>query len=135
MLYLLSNIHSKWITRPYTCTISYIIPWVTVLTLLYFHVVASNIPVVKEVESIVDPSAFTVVRFAVSAIPFIPFVLQARDDVHTRNAGIELGFWVSLGYLMQALGLLTSDAGRASFISMFTVGFLIDLSDISKKVA
>lgn len=68
-----------------------------------------------------DPAAFTVVRFAMSAVPFIPFVFRARDDVHTRNAGIELGFWVSLGYLMQALGLLTSDAGRASFLSMFTV--------------
>ncbi|KAF9587098.1 hypothetical protein IFM89_039681, partial [Coptis chinensis] len=42
-------------------------------------------------------------------------------NVHIRTAGIELGFWVSLGYLMQALGLLTSDAGRASFISLFTV--------------
>ncbi|KAF3969165.1 hypothetical protein CMV_007012 [Castanea mollissima] len=88
-----------------------------VITLVY----ASNIPVVKEVEAIMDPAAFTVVRFAMSAIPFIPFVWQARGDVRTRNAGIELGFWVSLGYLMQALGLLTSDAGRASFISMFTV--------------
>lgn len=68
-----------------------------------------------------DPAAFTVMRFAMSAVPFIPFVFRARDDVHTRNAGIELGFWVSLGYLMQALGLLTSDAGRASFLSMFTV--------------
>ncbi|XVE74687.1 hypothetical protein DITRI_Ditri12bG0037300 [Diplodiscus trichospermus] len=68
-----------------------------------------------------DPSAFTVVRFIVSAIPFIPFVVQARGDACTRNAGMELGFWVSLGYLTQALGLLTSDAGRASFISMFTV--------------
>lgn len=87
-----------------------------VITVVY----ASNIPVVKEVEAIMDPAAFNVVRFAVSAIPFIPFVLQA-GDAQTRNAGIELGFWVSLGYLMQALGLLTSDAGRASFISMFTV--------------
>ncbi|KAH9746328.1 Integral membrane protein DUF6 containing protein [Citrus sinensis] len=84
-------------------------------------VYASNIPVIKEVEAITDPSAFTVVRFALSAIPFIPFVLRARDEVHTRNAGFELGVWVSLGYLMQALGLETSDAGRASFISMFTV--------------
>lgn len=84
-------------------------------------VYASNIPVVKEVEAIMDPAAFTVVRFALSAIPFVPFVLQARGDIQTRNAGIELGLWVSLGYLMQALGLLTSDAGRASFISMFTV--------------
>ncbi|XP_031251151.1 uncharacterized protein LOC116109038 [Pistacia vera] len=88
-----------------------------VITVIY----ASNIPVLKEVEAIVDPAAFNAMRFAVSAIPFIPFMLQARDDVETRNAGIELGFWVSLGYLMQALGLITSDAGRASFISMFTV--------------
>ncbi|XP_052176531.1 uncharacterized protein LOC127790847 isoform X2 [Diospyros lotus] len=68
-----------------------------------------------------DPAAFTVVRFVMSALPFLPFVLRARGDAQTRNAGVELGFWVSLGYLMQALGLLTSDAGRASFISMFTV--------------
>ncbi|KAL2518544.1 Uncharacterized protein Adt_14791 [Abeliophyllum distichum] len=85
-----------------------------------FHANTSNIPVVKEVEAIIDPEAFTVVRFAVAAIPFIPFVLQARDDAETRNAGLELGFWVSLGYIMQALGLLTSDAGRASFLTTFT---------------
>ncbi|XAR63645.1 hypothetical protein NMG60_11023663 [Bertholletia excelsa] len=88
-----------------------------VITFVY----ASNIPVVKEVEAMVDPASFTVIRFSMSAIPFIPFVLRARSDIQTRNAGIELGFWVSLGYLMQALGMLTSDAGRASFISMLTV--------------
>ncbi|KAJ9708428.1 hypothetical protein PVL29_000459 [Vitis rotundifolia] len=88
-----------------------------VLTVVY----ASNIPVVKEVEAIMDPATFAAVRFVVSAIPFIPFVVRARGDVQTRNSGIELGFWVSLGYLMQSLGLLTSDAGRASFLSMFTV--------------
>ncbi|KAL6189969.1 hypothetical protein ACLB2K_036370 [Fragaria x ananassa] len=88
-----------------------------VITVVY----ASNFSIVKEVESVIDPAAFTVVRFAMSAVPFIPFVIRARGDVETRNAGIELGFWVSLGYLMQALGLLTSDAGRASFLSMFTV--------------
>lgn len=88
-----------------------------VITVVY----ASNIPVVKEVEAIMDPAAFNVVRFVITAVPFIPFVWQARDDAETRKAGIELGFWVSLGYLMQALGLLTSDAGRASFIATFTV--------------
>lgn len=87
------------------------------ITIIY----ASNIPVVKEVEAIVDPETFTVVRFAVAAIPFLPFVFRARDDSHTRNAGLELGIWVSLGYILQALGLLTSDAGRASFLCMFTV--------------
>uniref|UniRef100_A0A2P2QNT5 Uncharacterized protein LOC103338699 n=1 Tax=Rhizophora mucronata TaxID=61149 RepID=A0A2P2QNT5_RHIMU len=84
-------------------------------------VYASNIPVVKAVETAMDPAAFSAVRFVVSAIPFLPFVFQARDDLKTRNAGIELGMWVSLGYLIEALGLLTSEAGRASFISLFTV--------------
>ncbi|KAI3817279.1 hypothetical protein L1987_11068 [Smallanthus sonchifolius] len=88
-----------------------------VLTLVY----ASDVPVLKEVEAVMDPAAFTVVRFAVSAIPFLPFAWRAWGDVQTRNSGIELGFWVSLGYITQAFGLLTSDAGRASFISMFTV--------------
>ncbi|XP_028061181.1 uncharacterized protein LOC114264681 [Camellia sinensis] len=84
-------------------------------------VYASDIPVVKEVEAFLDPAAFCAVRFSMSAIPFFPFVFRARNDVQTRNAGMELGLWVSLGYLVEALGLLTSDAGRASFISLFTV--------------
>lgn len=85
--------------------------------------VASSIPVVKEVEELVDPATFNVVRFVMTAIPFVPLVLDKWDDVEIRDAGIELGFWVSLGYLMQAFGLITSDAGRASFISMLTVIF------------
>ncbi|KAL8035010.1 hypothetical protein ABFX02_12G069200 [Erythranthe guttata] len=87
------------------------------ITLVY----ASNIPIVKEVEAIIDPKAFTVVRFVLATIPFIPFVYWTRSDARTRRAGIELGFWASLGYILQALGLVTSDAGRASFICMFTV--------------
>ncbi|XP_051148812.1 uncharacterized protein LOC127263691 [Andrographis paniculata] len=82
---------------------------------------ASNISVVKEVEAITDPGVFNVMRFTLAAIPFIPIVLLARDDGHSRRAGMELGFWASLGYILQAVGLLTSDAGRASFISMLTV--------------
>ncbi|PWA37445.1 Drug/metabolite transporter [Artemisia annua] len=85
----------------------------------------SNIPVLKEVEAVVDPAAFTVVRFAVASVPFLPYVWRARGEIQTFNSGIELGLWASLGYLMQALALLTSDAGRASFISMFTVGDLL----------
>ncbi|KAK9115288.1 hypothetical protein Syun_022085 [Stephania yunnanensis] len=64
---------------------------------------ASDIPVVKEVEAIMDPSAFTVVRFALSAIPFLPFVFQARNDVKTRNDGVELGFWVILVPLLDGM--------------------------------
>lgn len=84
-------------------------------------IAASEIAVLKEVESVVDPAMFTVVRFASSAIPLVPYMIKARHDLFTRNSGLELGLWVSLGYITQALGMLTSDAGRASFLSMFTV--------------
>ncbi|OMO51412.1 Tubulin [Corchorus olitorius] len=87
------------------------------ITIVY----ASDIPVIKTVETIMDPAPFSAVRFVMSAIPFLPFVVRARDDVKIRNAGIELGLWVSLGYFVEALGLVTADAGRASFLSLFTV--------------
>ncbi|RZC61273.1 hypothetical protein C5167_023028 [Papaver somniferum] len=92
---------------------------------LKFYSLTSNIPVLKEVEAIVDPATFTVVRFTLSAIFFLPFVIQASGDAETRTAGIELGVWVSLGYLMQALGLVTSEAGRASFITLFTARAIV----------
>ncbi|KAK4767544.1 hypothetical protein SAY86_015294 [Trapa natans] len=79
--------------------------WLNVITVIY----ASDISVVKEVETVMDPAAFAAIRFAVSAIPFLPFVFRVREDAKIRNAGLE------------ALGLLTSDAGRASVISLFTV--------------
>lgn len=83
-----------------------------------------------------DPAAFAAIRFATSAIPFLPFVFRVREDAKIRNAGLELGLWVSLAYLTEALGLLTSDAGRASVISLFTVSSLLITSTCySDKVA
>ncbi|XP_073123025.1 uncharacterized protein [Henckelia pumila] len=88
-----------------------------VITIIY----ASNISIIKDAESFTDPAYFSAVRFVLATIPFLPSIFLARNDIQTRNSGLELGLWVSLGYLSEALGLLTSDAGRASFISLFTV--------------
>lgn len=82
---------------------------------------ASDIPVLKEVEALTEPAVFNMVRFVIAAIPFLPFVIRAFGDRRTRNGGLELGVWVSLAYLAQAIGLITSEAGRASFIAAFTV--------------
>ncbi|XP_048569308.1 uncharacterized protein LOC125550369 isoform X2 [Triticum urartu] len=87
------------------------------LTVIY----ASDIPVLKEVEALTEPAVFNMVRFVIAAIPFLPFVIRAFGDRRTRNGGLELGVWVSLAYLAQAIGLITSEAGRASFIAAFTV--------------
>ncbi|XP_021733112.1 uncharacterized protein LOC110699923 isoform X2 [Chenopodium quinoa] len=88
-----------------------------VITVIY----ASDIPVLKEVEEFMDPATFNVFRFTLSAVPFLPAAFQARHDAHVCKSGAELGLWASLGYLFQSLGLLTSDAGRASFISILTI--------------
>lgn len=45
-----------------------------------------------------------------------------RDDrKELRTAGVELGLWTAAGYLTQSLGLLYTDASRASFLSTFSV--------------
>ncbi|KAE8719756.1 hypothetical protein F3Y22_tig00109926pilonHSYRG00161 [Hibiscus syriacus] len=54
------------------------------------NIAASDLPVYKAVESIMDPAPFSAVRFVMSAIPF---VLRARDDVKMVKTGIELGLW------------------------------------------
>ncbi|CAM0875232.1 unnamed protein product [Alopecurus aequalis] len=71
----------------------------------------------KKTRSIMILNALTVIY----AIPFVPFVIRAFGDRRVRNGGLELGVWISLAYLAQAIGLITSDAGRASFITAFTV--------------
>ncbi|KAG0576746.1 hypothetical protein KC19_5G104600 [Ceratodon purpureus] len=86
------------------------------LTFLY----GSSIAVIKETESVLDPASFSVGRFAIAAIVFAPFLKDALQPGISK-AGLELGVWASIGYLSQALGLMTTDAGRASFFTTFTV--------------
>ncbi|MCO5568444.1 hypothetical protein L7F22_022143 [Adiantum nelumboides] len=50
----------------------------------------------------------------------IPIIKEA-EDCEVRKASLELGLWISMGYWTQSISLLSTDAGRASFISAFTV--------------
>jgi hypothetical protein len=68
-----------------------------------------------------DPDLFNMLRFTIAAIPFAPFLLNSLRDKQILIRGLELGIWVSLAYLAQAIGLVTADAGCSSFISALTV--------------
>ncbi|TVU11699.1 hypothetical protein EJB05_45301 [Eragrostis curvula] len=92
-----------------------------VLLNLVTFIFASNISVVKEAETMLDPDLFNMLRFTIAAIPFAPFILKSLRDMQIFIRGLELGIWVSLAYLAQAIGLITADAGRSSFISALTV--------------
>ncbi|CAN6207990.1 unnamed protein product [Urochloa humidicola] len=82
---------------------------------------ASNISVVKGAETLLDPDLFNMLRFTIAVIPFAPLLLTSLRDWQIFVRGLELGVWASLAYLAQAIGLITADAGRSSFISAFTV--------------
>ncbi|CAM6087654.1 unnamed protein product [Calypogeia fissa] len=88
-----------------------------ILTFLY----GSNIAAVKSAGATMDPTLFSVGRFAIASLAFTPFLGNALTDKRLRNASLELGLLASAGYLTQCVSLLTSDAARVSFISTFTV--------------
>uniref|UniRef100_A0ACD5ZLZ5 Uncharacterized protein n=1 Tax=Avena sativa TaxID=4498 RepID=A0ACD5ZLZ5_AVESA len=82
---------------------------------------ASNISVVKDAQVMLDPDLFNMLRFTIAAIPFVPFLLKSLRDMQVFIRGVELGIWVTFAYVAQSIGLVTADAGRASFISALTV--------------
>ncbi len=84
---------------------------------------ATNWTVVKVGGGDLDPFSFAFFRFGVAALALAPFLKEAfrEDRKELRGAGLELGLWTAAGYLTQSLGLLYTDASRASFLSTFTV--------------
>eukprot|EP01025_Chloroclados_australasicus_P012846 TRINITY_DN1613_c1_g1_i1.p1 TRINITY_DN1613_c1_g1~~TRINITY_DN1613_c1_g1_i1.p1 ORF type:complete len:478 (-),score=50.12 TRINITY_DN1613_c1_g1_i1:1191-2462(-) len=114
-----------------------------ILTLL----MASNWVVVKESEIGFDPFTFAMMRFGVASIALVPFVFQNRGvffgqkpvsletNISSKmwKAGIELGFWSAMGYMTQAIGLMETDASRASLISTFTVILVPVLAGLSGR--
>lgn len=81
----------------------------------------ANWVVLKETENVFDPFTFAALRFSLAALVFSPWVGNAVKDRTILRGGLELGLWSALAYMTQSVGLETSDASRASFISTFTV--------------
>ena len=81
----------------------------------------ANWVVLKETENVFDPFTFAALRFTLAAAVFSPWVGNAVKDRTILRGGLELGLWSALAYMTQSVGLETSDASRASFISTFTV--------------
>lgn len=80
-----------------------------------------NWVVLKETEDFLDPFTFAALRFTLAAAAFSPWVKAAVQDKTILRGGLELGLYSALAYMTQSVGLVTSDASRASFISTFTV--------------
>lgn len=97
-------------------------------------IMATNWVVVKDAETMLDPFTFSALRFLLAALAFVPWLNRTQPiDKDVVKAGVELGFWCAMGYITQSLGLLTTDASRASFLSAFTVILVPIISGLSGK--
>jgi len=60
-------------------------------------------------------------RFTLAAVCFAPQIIKAFKNEKMREAGLVSGFWLFVGYALQAYGLETTSAARGSFCLAFTV--------------
>ena len=81
----------------------------------------ANWVVLKEAEDFFDPFTFAALRFSLAAAVFSPWIKGAVQDPAVLKGGLELGLYSAVAYMLQSVGLMTSDASRASFLSTFTV--------------
>ncbi len=90
-----------------------------VLTLLAVTVLwGTTFAVIKSAVRDVDPLHLTFARFALAALVLAPWLTRSPG---AWAAGLELGFWLFLGYITQAVGLQHTTAGRSAFITAVSV--------------
>lgn len=78
----------------------------------------SSFVVIREAVAGFPPSLLVFLRFLVAAAVFLPWL---RDGRGVALAGLELGFWLVVGYGTQAVGLVHTTAGRSAFITALSV--------------
>jgi drug/metabolite transporter (DMT)-like permease len=101
----------------------------TVATVLW----GSTFVVVKQTVDSIPPSVLILVRFALAAVFFVPFLQRDRKLV---QAGLELGIWLGMGYATQTIALQYTTASRCAFINALYVIFLpLLLGSLGRRVS
>ncbi len=93
------------------------------ILLLITAIWGMTFPLVQMAVQIVSPAFLVLIRFALAAILFIPFIIYCkwRDYRLIFWAGLFIGIFSGASYLFQAIGLLTIPASRSAFITSLAV--------------
>lgn len=121
------------------------------ISILFLNLVAiiwgSQHAIIKTVVDDSDPAAFTFLRFGLASLissPYLPGVqetifksseteIEGGNDDQKKNEtdlfmpwrwGIEMGFWMFVGFSLQAIGLQTTTAQRSGFLLYLNVKFV-----------
>ncbi|GAB4196551.1 MAG: DMT family transporter [Coleofasciculaceae cyanobacterium] len=93
----------------------------------------STFVVIKQTVDSIPPSVLILVRFALAAVFFVPFLQRDRKLV---QAGLELSIWLGMGYATQTIALQYTTASRCAFISALYVIFLpLLLGSLGRRVS
>ncbi|CAM9218345.1 unnamed protein product [Choristocarpus tenellus] len=103
------------------------------ILLLVAAIWGTNFPVVKLIESHpeISNATATFTRFAIAALALSPLTDWRETEVIL--AGMEIGIFVAMGYLTQAIGLATTDASVCAFLCSLTVVFVPLIESFSGK--
>lgn len=85
------------------------------LTLLW----GTTFVVVKGAVGEMTPSLLVFLRFLLASLFFLPWAFRLPKGVW--GPGMELAFWLLLGYASQAIGLMHTSASRSAFITALNV--------------
>jgi drug/metabolite transporter (DMT)-like permease len=94
--------------------------WSYKADLLIFGITAlwgGTFVVVKDGLDHADPYTFIAVRFAIGAITLTAFARRQLFDRDTLRAGIGLGLFLFLGFVLQTTGLVTTTPSRSAFLT------------------
>jgi len=78
----------------------------------------STFVAIKLAVGVVAPSVVILVRFALAALVFLPWL---RREPRLLVNGLELGFWLCAGYATQTVGLQYTSASQSAFITVLNV--------------
>lgn len=102
------------------------------LVLFIAALYGTNFPLVKVLDEQIPVGISMSLRFSLAAIACIPWLLPSKNDIENMKtrpelfwgpimAGLDAGFWISLAYIGQAVGLQSVDASKSAFICSLSV--------------
>ncbi len=93
-------------------------------------------PLIKVSLSYIDPVPFLAIRFGLSTVLFLPFVIGNKNLFKKENVvvGIIAGSYLAAGYVFQTIGLLYTTAAASGLITGLYVIILPGLSVIYLKL-
>jgi drug/metabolite transporter (DMT)-like permease len=93
-------------------------------------------PLIKITLGFVSPVSFLVIRFLVSAVILLPFVIRNKSLMRSRDIklGISAGFLLFVGYFFQTVGLNYTTASQSGIITGLYVVLLPFISLVYLKL-